>query len=266
MDATSIKLAATTLLQPLQFIINQSLQTNIFPNQWKIAKLLPLHKGKGSCQYSPTNYRPISILPVVSKLVEKAVQGQMLQFLNSTNQLNRNHHAYRKNFSTTSAMLQLTDRIYRATDKNLITTLLTVDESSAFDCVPHGILIEKMRLYNFSEEVITWFVSYLSGRSQYVEINTKKSKMTTMKTGVPQGSVLGPLVYTLYINELPDILKNKINCPGENHTQDIELFWKKNCDLCPEIPCYADDATVVSSTNSRITNQENLIITSQHHK
>ena len=258
LDATSIKIVTTSLLQPLQFLINQSLRTKKFPTQWKLAKLLPLHKGKGSCKFSPSNYRPISILPVLSKLLEKVVQSQMIQFLNSTNQLNRNHHAYRKIFSTTSAMLQLTERIYRATDNNLITTLLTVDESSAFDCVPHDILIQKMKLYNFSDDVIEWFISYLSGRSQYVEINTKKSKITNMKTGVPQGSVLGPLIYTLYINELPNILKNNNkNCPDENHAQSVELFGK-NCNICPEIPCYADDATVVSSTNSRSTNQENL--------
>ena len=226
LDSTTLKLAATTLLQPIQFIVNQSLQTQIFPNQWKIAKLLPLHKGKGTCPFTPSNYRPISILPVVSKILEKAVQNQMIDFLNTTKQINSNHHAYRKKFSTTSAILQLTDRIYRATDRNLITTLLTIDESSAFDCVPHGILLQKMKLYNFSDEVINWFTSYLTGRSQYVEINAKKSRITTMESGVPQGSVLGPLVYTLYINELPNILKDKINCLDES-SQQTRTFRKK---------------------------------------
>ena len=102
-----------------------------------------------------------------------------------------------------------------------------------------------------------WFSSYLKGRSQYVEINTKRSRISNTNTGVPQGSVLGPLMYTLYINELPNILKDKSNCKDSCHEIHDELFGK-NCQKCPEIPCYADDATVISSSNSRITNQNNL--------
>ena len=250
----SIKVAAVHLLKPIQFIINQSIATGTFPTQWKLAKLIPLLKSKDICPFNPSHYRPISILPVVSKLVERAVQVQMMSFLTQTNQINRNHHAYRKKFSTTSAMLQLTDKIYKSTDKNLITTLLTIDKSAAFDCVPHDTLIEKMKLYNFSSSCIKWFNSYLSGRSQYVEINTKRSKITNMVMGVPQGSVLGPLMYTLYINELPNILKDTENCDKVEHEPHTELFGQ-NCETCPEIPCYADDATVVYASDSRQNNQ-----------
>ena len=149
LDATSIKIAAQHLLIPITHLINQSIRQGSFPNQWKIAKLIPLHKGKGMSQFDPSQYRPISILPVLSKILEKVIQQQMINFLDNTNQLNRNHHLYRSHHSTTTALLQLTNKLYKATDRNLISTLLTIDESAAFECVSHKILIEKMKLYKF---------------------------------------------------------------------------------------------------------------------
>ena len=257
LDSYSLKIASTNLLQPIQYIINQSLLSGVFPNKWKIAQLIPLHKGKGSCTFNPSNYRPISILPVVSKLAERAVQHQLINFMDQTSQLNRNHHAYRTHHSTITAVIQMTDRIFKATDNNLITTLLTIDESSAFDCVPHDLLLEKMTLYNFSGDTVKWFRSYLHGRSQYVSISGKHSSMSTVLSGVPQGSVLGPLMYTLYINELPDVLKDPENCNNDAHEPHEELFGK-NCASCGEIPCFADDTTVIQASNSRNQNQEKL--------
>ena len=209
LDARSLKLAAGSLINPLTFLINQSIKNSTFANQWKVARLIPLHKGKGMSKMNPDNFRPIALLPVVSKLVERAVQSQLLDYMNTSGQLNRNHHAYCSNFSTTIAMTQLMARIYTATDRNLITT---IDESAAFDVVRHDILIDKMKLYNFSDNSTEWFKSYLSRRSQFVSIQTKNSKMSSVITGVPQGSVLGPLMYTLYINKLPEVVKDNINC------------------------------------------------------
>ena len=258
LDATTIKIAAKYLIIPITHLMNQSMRLNCYPNQWKIAKIVPLHKGKGTSKFDPNQYRPISILPVLSKIMEKTVQKQMLEFLNKTNQLNRNHHSYREFHSTTTAMIQLTDTLYRATDKNLISTLLTIDESAAFECVSHKILLNKMRLYNFAENTTKWFESYLNGRSNYVAINGKNSRITSVMSGVPQGSILGPLMYILYINELPNILKNPETCKNSAHEKHIELFGK-NCKECGEIPCYADDATVVMSSSSRKENQEKIV-------
>ena len=256
-EARFLKLAAVSLIQPIMFIINQSIESASFPNQWKIAKVIPLYKGKGNCPFDPLSYRPISILPVLSKIAERAVQSQMLSYLETTNQINRNHHAYRHHHSTTTAMIQLIDRIYTATDRKMITTLLTIDESSAFDCVSYTILLEKMKLYKFSPETIKWMSSYLHGRSQFVSINGKHSKITTVHTGVPQGSVLGPLLYILYINELPEVVKDHQNCHRIEHEPHRELFGV-NCETCGEVPCYADDATVVFSSHSRQKNQQKL--------
>ena len=163
-------------------------------------------------------------------MAEKVVQLQIMSFMNQTKQLNRNHHAYRQNHSTVSAMIQLTDRIYSATDTNSITT----------------------------QKLSNGFTSYLYRRSQYVTINGKNSVMSTVKSGVPQGSVLGPLLYNLYINELPEVIKDTANCIDESHKAHEQLFGT-NCKICGEIPCFADDTTVVYSSNSRVENQYKMI-------
>ena len=122
----------------------------------------------------------------------------------------------------------------------------------------HNILLEKMALYNFNNHTLKWFSSYLRGRSQYVIINTKKSVMTKVTSGVPQGSVLGPLMYTLYINKLSDVIKDPANCTDDSHEAHEELFGL-NCTLCGEIPCYADDATIIYASNLRENNQVKMI-------
>ena len=125
------------------------MNTATFANKWKVARVIPLHKGKGTSIYEPDNYRPISLLPTTAKLIERVVQTQMLEYLETTKQINYNHHAYRRHMSTTTAMLQMTDTIFEATEQNKITTIMTIDKSAAFDCVPHSLLLQKLSLYNF---------------------------------------------------------------------------------------------------------------------
>ena len=171
LDTISLKIVATHLLKPFNFLINISIKTGKFANQWKIGKLLSLHKGKGLDKTSPNNYRPIAILPVTSKIIERAVQEQLVSFMTRSGQLNFNHHAYLQSHSTTTTLLQMLDQLYEAADDRLISTLMTLDESNAFESVNHTLLTQKMQLYNFDNTTINWFKNYLSYRSSYVSIN-----------------------------------------------------------------------------------------------
>ena len=153
-------------------------------------------------------------------------------------------------------MLHLSDMIFTATDSNLISVLMSVDESSAFDCVTYDILLRKLKLYNFDDSTCSWFESYLLHRSQFVTIGAHRSNMIPVHNGVPKGSVLGPLLYTLYINELAETVKDE-KCTNQSHLEDNKLFTR-NCINCGALPCYADDATFVFASNSRTINKTKL--------
>ena len=173
----------------------------------------------------------------------------MLEHMNKLQMINHNHHAYLPGHSTTTTLLQLSDAIMTATDKSMITTLVTVDESAAFDCVSIPILIEKMKRYGFGTRTTTWLQNYLTGRQHFIAIGDKCSKTVSIERGVPQGSVLGPLLYTLYTNELPEAARDP-QCHDSSHKDPTTLF-PPNCLTCGQIPCYADDATLVVPTNNR---------------
>ena len=259
LDNLALKHGATTLHGPLTHIINLSIKTATFASKWKIGKLLPLHKGKGLHPDDPKSYRPISLLPVIGKMTERALQKQILEFMETSGQLNPDIHSYRKHHSTVTAMLQLSDAIFSGCDLKKITTLVTLDQSAAFDVLCHKILMRKLKLYNFDVKVLDWILSYLSHRSQYVSIGTRNSHYSSIKTGVPQGSVLGPILYIIYVNELPSIM-NKTDCTETVHDDKTNLFTD-NCEKCGIIPTYADDSTIVISTSNRYEAQELIIDT-----
>ena len=134
-DTLAIKAAGDILAGPIAFLTNLSIKNSEFIESWKTAKLIPIHKGKGISRKSPGAYRPVAILLSNYKIVEKVIQCQIVKFMNKTCQFNPNLHAYREHYSTMSALIQLSDSMLEATDDNLISMLVTIDESVAFDCV-----------------------------------------------------------------------------------------------------------------------------------
>ena len=255
-DALAIKAAVSHLAPPLQHMINCSLSTSVFANRWKLSKILPLLKSSDANKMLPASYRPISIIPTISKLIEKAVQVQMLDFLEKNHLLNSSSHAYRAGYSTSTALLEISEELYRAVDDKKISTIMTLDQSSAFDCVHHGILLDKLACYKMSPEVINWVRSYLTFRTQFVSIGNANSQMFPMDRGVPQGSVLGPLLYSIFTNEMTTVIREP-GCNNPVHLQTQKLFGE-DCDQCGMLIQYADDANFHIADRSRNIIQNKL--------
>ena len=131
---------------------------------------------------SPCSFRPVSLLPVTSKLVEWAVMTQIMEFMETSGQLNPASNSYRKHHGTTTTFLEIADIIFKAADQNRIAAITTVDKTSAFDCVRADILLEKMRVYNFGEKTVEWFKNFLEYRSEYVTVGGKNSRMKPVIT------------------------------------------------------------------------------------
>ena len=205
-DAISSHIVKKTydkFLLPLTHIMNLSICSGIFPSQMKIARVIPLFKSGDSTLFS--NYRPVSVLPLFSKILERLMYKRLLAFVNKHNLLYRNQFGFRANHSPNLALILLMDKISGALERGDYVLGLFLDFSKAFDTVNHEILFEKLSAYGVVGTSLDWFKSYLYRRKQYVEYNGSKSDMDIISCGVPQGSILGPLLFLIYINDLAEV-------------------------------------------------------------
>lgn len=205
LDSRLLKLSAGHISKPICHIFNRCLIDGECPKLWKEGKIIPLPKDTKSTFCGP-NSRPISILPILSKLLEKIVFKQVQDYFSNNDLTTMFQHAYRYGHSTCTAMTQMSDSWLTSIDNSMLVGTLLLDFSAAFDVIDHEILISKLISYGFTSSAIKWFKSYLSERSQRVYFNGALSCSKSLDCGVPQGSCLGPLLFSIFTNDMPYIL------------------------------------------------------------
>ena len=206
-DTRSVKLVAELIAPALTHIINLSIQTSTFPHIWKYAKVIPLLKSFSSDPLLPKSYRPIALLPILSKVLEKIVFNQLIKYLEDKNLIHPNLHGSRAAHNTSTALIQLYDRWVDDIEDGKMVGVLVCDQSAAFDLCDHFLLVEKLKLMGLDEAASSWIWSYLSGRQQSCFVDGKlSSPMDLFSCGVPQGSIRGPLLWLCFTCDQPDVI------------------------------------------------------------
>lgn len=219
------------ILAPLTFCINCSLAEGVFPARLRVSKTVPIHK-KGDWS-RPENFRPVAVVPIFSKILEAVVKSQLYEYFVSNNLFSSSQFGFRAGLSTIDAVERVVDEALRGFEGRGITGATLCDLSKAFDTVDHDILLKKLEFYGVTGVSLKFFESYLGGREQVVELNGRRSSARLVSHGVPQGSVLGPLLFLITINDL----ENTVGA---------------------ELVCYADDSTILTRGDNLQILQTNM--------
>ena len=198
-----LQLALPAIRTPLVHVMNLSLAEGIFPDELKITNVLPLYKGDNPMRFN--NYRPVSLINIISKVFKKVMYTRLMSFLEK--KMYNKQFGFRKLHSTYMTLMRLIDKLTNAIEKGEYGIGVFLDFSKAFDTVDHTILLSKLYHYGIRGSALSWFSSYLSNRKQYVSYNNVSSNIKTTSCGVPQGSILGPVLFLLYINDIANACK-----------------------------------------------------------
>ena len=246
-DTNVLKLVKSEVTPAVTHIVNLSIQNSVFPSLWKHSKVIPLLKPGSDDKLAPKSYRPVALLPVVSKVLERVAFIQTVQYMNEHSLMHPNHHGFRAQHSTTTAMLQIYDSWVEAANKGELSGVALIDQSAAFDCVDHSLLLAKLKLYGWNDSSLAWTEDYLRGRQQSCSVESFLSEPLQVKCGVPQGSILGPLYYCIFTNDFPEVVHNS-ECSCKT-----EIGFSLECHQCGSTVVYADDSTFTISDRDPIS-------------
>jgi retron-type reverse transcriptase len=215
-----IKLILPDLLPILTHVLNHVIMTSSFPSLWKTALVVPIPKSSGPAQVS--DFRPISILPVLSKVMEKLLFDQMLEHLNTNNMLSEFQSGFRRSHSTATALTKILDDIHLAVEVDGFSVAVLLDFTKAFDSMSHALLLRKLKNnYGFSSTACRLIGSFLAGRSQRVVVNNETSSVSQVTSGSPQGSILSPILFACFINDIKDYIRH---CRFHLYADDLQIY------------------------------------------
>ncbi len=206
-----LKLALSFIENSLALLFNSSIITSRFPDLWKVTRVTPIFKDGDKAEKS--NYRPISVLPVISRLFEKLITNQLYQYMNDNGHFLSGQSGFLRLHSTVTCLLKNTDDWYNGIDLGqlvgvVLVGVVFIDLKKAFDNVDHNILCKKLEAYGVKQRDLSWSKSYLTNRKQFCRVNGVDSNIGDIEVGVPQGSCLVPLLFFIYINDLPLAIQN----------------------------------------------------------
>ena len=232
--ASILRVTAPAIARSLCHLFNLSLHSGVVPREWKAAKIIPVPKSKAKGGVSFGDFRPISVLPIIAKVFESLVHSQVCDYLQHHGILHHAQSGFRPKHSTQDVLLKTVDDWRFSLSRNEVVGAVFVDLSKAFDSIGHELLLQKLDCYGFRGTPLEWFRSFLTGRKQRVVVGGEESQWFDLHSGVPQGSILGPILFSLFVNDLPVSLTRS------------------------EVMLYADDTTIYLSDTNTLSLKERL--------